>query len=576
MNRSWRFGCQLIILMMLWMVSADTVCAQLTIQNVFPTDVTPSEFSVVWQSSAPAAPLIAIYSDATAAQEITTRFEITSYPLKSGDPTIIESYYRDENMESLREISKSLGIMKVRVHGCSPDTDYFIRVGADDGQGQVVWWPESGTYQLKTMSMNLFIGESKQVLVNLLNNAGDLSADGWVVMMYNSETLYPVSTFTGDGTGPNQAFFNLDQLFGLDGLNWIPQGIHDITVNVTNGSDSYIRTFALDFTGDFSVASLWTIIINIDGPQDGDNDGLSDSLENRSESCTNSLDADTDDDGLADGVEDANQNGMVDPGETDPCNPDTDGDGIQDGTEVGITDPVPDPDGDGPAIGTDPNVFISDSNPSTTTNPLLSDTDLDGIDDGIEDGNQNGSIDPWETEPADILSVPEFILNLRKGYNLVSLHQTGDLKNWMPVLGDIAKIEKVMAYDQSIGRYISLIPDSAVNPGFTLMGTEGIVVYAKIDKKIGFASAVCPDADLSAGINLIGFGCPSSGYSAFDLLNTLGKSNIISIQKFSTENGMFQSAGFNELGNVVGIDFLIVAGEGYLIYMKQAVDGFKP
>ncbi len=50
---------------------------------------------------------------------------------------------------------------------------------------------------------------------------------------------------------------------------------------------------------------------------------------------------DTDGDGLTDCTEDANGNGIVDPGETDPHNPDTDGDGINDGTEVGNgTDPT--------------------------------------------------------------------------------------------------------------------------------------------------------------------------------------------------------------------------------------------
>ena len=39
--------------------------------------------------------------------------------------------------------------------------------------------------------------------------------------------------------------------------------------------------------------------------------------------CTNSNDADTDDDGILDGVEDANQNGQVDSGETNPCDIDS-------------------------------------------------------------------------------------------------------------------------------------------------------------------------------------------------------------------------------------------------------------
>ncbi|MFA6242786.1 MAG: cellulase family glycosylhydrolase [Candidatus Hydrogenedentales bacterium] len=50
---------------------------------------------------------------------------------------------------------------------------------------------------------------------------------------------------------------------------------------------------------------------------------------------------DTDFDGLRDIDEDANENDLVDPGETAPNNPDTDGDGVSDGTEVMVgSDPL--------------------------------------------------------------------------------------------------------------------------------------------------------------------------------------------------------------------------------------------
>jgi hypothetical protein len=51
-------------------------------------------------------------------------------------------------------------------------------------------------------------------------------------------------------------------------------------------------------------------------PVDTDADGLSDALERRT--GTDPFDADTDGDGVADGVEDRNQDGVVDPGESDP------------------------------------------------------------------------------------------------------------------------------------------------------------------------------------------------------------------------------------------------------------------
>ncbi|MCP4625526.1 MAG: hypothetical protein GY850_18725, partial [bacterium] len=131
---------------------------------------------------------------------------------------------------------------------------------------------------------------------------------------------------------------------------------------------------------------------------DSDGDGISNAVEN-AVSCLDSLDADTDDDGIADGDEDTNQDGSVDPEETDPCDIDSDGDGIQDGTELWVTTPVADPDGTGPLKGTNTNLFQPDLDPSTTTDPLDDDSDNDGLLDGQEDANHNGRVDSGETDP---------------------------------------------------------------------------------------------------------------------------------------------------------------------------------
>ncbi len=123
-----------------------------------------------------------------------------------------------------------------------------------------------------------------------------------------------------------------------------------------------------------------------DGKEDKNWNGIVDAGE------TSPLRKDTDCDGLADGVEDANHNGVVDPGETDPSKADTDGDGLTDGVERRLTaaqiaDPV-----NCPAVPVD-------ADPSTGTDPLNPDTDGDGIMDGVEDANQNGRVDPGESNP---------------------------------------------------------------------------------------------------------------------------------------------------------------------------------
>ncbi|MCP4624937.1 MAG: hypothetical protein GY850_15640 [bacterium] len=116
---------------------------------------------------------------------------------------------------------------------------------------------------------------------------------------------------------------------------------------------------------------------------------------------------DSDDDGILDVAEDANHNGTVDSGETDPKNPDTDGDGVQDGTELGQTSEDIEP-------GTNTAFFQPDLDPSTKTDPLDPDTDGDHFKDGIEDANQNGRVDLGETDPIvwDLRTMPWVLLLL--------------------------------------------------------------------------------------------------------------------------------------------------------------------
>lgn len=99
---------------------------------------------------------------------------------------------------------------------------------------------------------------------------------------------------------------------------------------------------------------------------------------------------DTDLDGVNDFIEDANNNGVVDAGETDPLNPDSDGDGALDGQEdvnangivdSGEADPLNfDTDGDGLTDGYEINIVGTNPGASTTvyTGPL-GDMNGDGI-----------------------------------------------------------------------------------------------------------------------------------------------------------------------------------------------------
>jgi hypothetical protein len=153
-------------------------------------------------------------------------------------------------------------------------------------------------------------------------------------------------------------------------------------LSLLTNSTSYIAglTGIEDGTGEVMAPFYWsftTIFI------DTDNDGLPDSIEDANTNGivdageTDPNNPDTDGDGLSDGVEDANHNGVVDGGETDPTDADSDDDGLNDGLEVNI-------------LGTD---------------PLQSDTDGNGTPDGDEDIDDDGFTNAeeiiCESDPAD-------------------------------------------------------------------------------------------------------------------------------------------------------------------------------
>lgn len=115
--------------------------------------------------------------------------------------------------------------------------------------------------------------------------------------------LPPLASFIDQGNG--SAIFSWTPAIGQEG--------------------SYTLTFS---ASDTTLSSSQKAILTVYSHLDRDGDGLPNSLEEAN--CTNPDSADSDNDGISDGGEDVNQNGISDPGETDPCKEDTDNDGYND------------------------------------------------------------------------------------------------------------------------------------------------------------------------------------------------------------------------------------------------------
>ncbi|MFC1856698.1 hypothetical protein ACFL9U_01580 [Thermodesulfobacteriota bacterium] len=311
------YRAHIFMLITVLLLSVATAGAGVAVEGVRATDVTPTGFALIWRTSGISTPDIAVFSDAAGTDKITAALDVTVFPLQGGDPEISDSYQNQLAMDSLRNKSSALGLIKISVQGCLPETTYYYRVYV-----QGAFWPPEGLAAVTTNGVNAFVSDSRQILVNLNTDTGapdDVS--GWIVTASSLETLHAVSSVVGDGAGANQAFLNLSNLFGLDGKNWTPTGPRAITITVFNQSGfSLPQTTNVVFEGNYSVAVVQPVDILVDDILDVDGDGLSTSQEGVA--GTNPNNPDTDSDGMPDGWEAKNQ--------TDPLVDDAGGDNDSD------------------------------------------------------------------------------------------------------------------------------------------------------------------------------------------------------------------------------------------------------
>src|SRR3990172_560750 len=546
-----------IIILVALLCPAAVSWSAVIIQDVSPSDVTPSGFAVIWQTSESVVPGISIFSDPDGTAEITSQFEITPMPLYSGNPAIAGEYEQEAELGNIRFMARSNGLMKIRVDGCLPLTTYYYRISSEGAGGETAVWPSGALASVTTTKENSFISDSKQLLVTVDDQGGAINTTGWIVSgaevpPVGGEALFGVSSYVGDGAGAKQAYINLSNLFGADGLNLTPTGTRDIILEIRRGlgSATVYKTIRLDFTNNFSVSSVYEIATE----PDTDGDGIPDPWEisQFGNLTTAGTDTDYDGDGLLD-IDEYRNN-------TDPKNPDTDGDGMPDGYEV--------------ANGLDP----SDDGTTDPNNGPAGDPDNDNAT-NIEEFNAGSGAKNGNSVPVNI------DIMLHSGFNIFGYPLSVPTTSYdlLAVLGDITEIEKILVYDNAAGSYSTTYYEGSVPAGdYADIGYgDGIIVYSKGDKTVSFnptelphnSYVECLAVDLNAGLNVVTFPCVPAGLTSFQLLEDLGGETAVnSIQRYNEGEGQFETAVYHN-GQPAGVDFPVVAGEGYLIYMKKKKKG---
>ncbi|MBU0992358.1 MAG: VWA domain-containing protein [Proteobacteria bacterium] len=235
------------------------------------------------------------------------------------------------------------------------------------------------------------------------------------------------------------------------------------------------------------------------------------------------------------------------------------------------------------------------------TNPKNRDTDDDGMPDGWEaehllnplvkdsnldtdnDGHSNGKEYQANTDPNNRLSYPLIItVPLSLGYNLISeptnTHFMTDAFTFLSETPGTG-IEKIRHYNRdnkNIEVAFFIAGGEISGENFLLTGGQGMAIETSNPMEIELFQNECPSINLLPGINWIGTPCEPNHNSAFALLLSIGdESIVISVQRYNPQTGAFETACYHE-GVILGTDFPIKAGEGYMLNMRKSITGFRP
>ncbi|OGU11014.1 MAG: hypothetical protein A2075_13300 [Geobacteraceae bacterium GWC2_58_44] len=183
---------------------------------------------------------------------------------------------------------------------------------------------------------------------------------------------------------------------------------------------------------------------------------------------------------------------------------------------------------------------------------------------------------PFATESLPIAA------EIRPGFNLVAVG--ADLAGRFPTAaglvaakGEELGIDRVLSLDPLHNSYTLA---NAAGGDFPLSRGMGLVIYAGKAGSLTLAgSGETAGYNLVPGSNQIGILSVPYGYSAHDLMRSIGLDHVQSVRRFDTLTGLWQTVALRatETGSeLVGLNFAILPGDGVQLFMKDRVDGWAP
>lgn len=181
--------------------------------------------------------------------------------------------------------------------------------------------------------------------------------------------------------------------------------------------------------------------------------------------------------------------------------------------------------------------------------------------------------------PLSVESLPVEV-TIKPGYNLLAIGSRlatpyNTAAKFITAFRESHGIERILAYDQLHNSYREA---TATEGDFTISPGMALTIYAN---KTAVLTVADPGESsgytLLSGVNQLGILAAPYGYNAYDMLQSLGLDNVLSLRRFDAETGLWRSvavrAGTN--GNeLVGSNFPINPGDGLIVTMKNRLDNW--
>jgi hypothetical protein len=147
------------------------------------------------------------------------------------------------------------------------------------------------------------------------------------------------------------------------------------------------------------------------------------------------------------------------------------------------------------------------------------------------------------------------------------------LTSWKP-LGVIA----IESYDANSGKMLRAELDGGGYPvgvDFPLIENSALYVYSSQLNTLPLGNSTsCAPLNLVAGFNLASHACFPPLYQASQFITSIGAANITSLSRLDLHSGRWQTAAVDS-GTIVGNDFPLIPGEGYVIQAAAITSGWN-